>query len=408
MTVESPDIPNQTLTYEAINPTSLPRISHSALLSGSSDGIYVAGIDDVREFWRRGALFVDDPDHTGLFSDGIREGRYLYPADFTASVKDATLIGYRTVLTQDRRFFTDEGYAEEEVFHNQISRISRPDPFSNERTGLHPSGTERGFSFHPGERPVRHIEGSAVILCSDEPQSYGSFLFRILPKVKAVRTLGLVDLPCIVFAGPTPFRNLLELAGIPNASLVPHDFDTVTTIDHAIIPCLRNPHAYLDPESFDLYAELRAAFGSLQRGRKIYVSRLAINRSGRGNTRIMLNEAELIEKLKAIGFDIIEPENLSVQDQIVAFSSASLVVGPSGSGLFNTMFCHPGTKIIDIQTEPHWIYSYTGMYSSLGLEYGIFIGKTEPEDMTPVHKKFTVNIDALLHRIRLSMTEAQW
>jgi capsular polysaccharide biosynthesis protein len=122
----------------------------------------------------------------------------------------------------------------------------------------------------------------------------------------------------------------------------------------------------------------------------------------------MLNEEELIEKLVAHGFDVIEPENLSVRDQILAFSSASMVVGPSGSGLFNTMFCHPGTKIIDIQTEPHWFYSYTGMYSSLGLEYGIFIGQTDPADGTPVHRRFTVNIEALLRRIHKCMSEAHW
>jgi capsular polysaccharide biosynthesis protein len=202
--------------------------------------------------------------------------------------------------------------------------------------------------------------------------------------------------------------DLFQLAGIPNTSIIQHNFDTVTSIDHALVPCLRNPHAYLDPESFDLYAELRASFGSPHTGRKIYVSRFAINKSGQGNTRVMLNEAELIEQLESIGFDIVEPENLSVRDQILAFSSASIVVGPSGSGLFNTMFCHPGTKIIDIQTEPHWIYSYTGMYSSLRLEYGIFIGKTDPEDTTPVHRRFTVNIEALLKRIHTCMSEAHW
>jgi len=41
--------------------------------------------------------------------------------------------------------------------------------------------------------------------------------------------------------------------------------------------------------------------------------------------------------------------------------------------MYNTMFCHPGTKVIDIQSEDHWIYSYTGMYASLELNYGIFV-----------------------------------
>jgi hypothetical protein len=72
------------------------------------------------------------------------------------------------------------------------------------------------------------------------------------------------------------------------------------------------------------------------------------------------------------------------------------------------MFCHPGTKVIDIQSEPQWIYSYTGMYASLKLEYGIFVGKADPADTKPIHRRFSVNIDALAARIRAFMAEARW
>jgi capsular polysaccharide biosynthesis protein len=224
-------------------------------------------------------------------------------------------------------------------------------------------------------------------------------LFRVVPKVKAIRDLDLTDAPCIAYAEQKPFMDLLNLCGIPAANIQLHDINAVTRIDRAIIPCLRDPHAYLDPESFDLFAELRASFGVRPTGRKLYVSRFGLNKTGRGASRIMVNEGELITRLEAMGFDIIEPENLSVRDQILAFSSASIVVGPSGSGLFNTMFCHPGTKVIDLQSEPQWIYSYTGMYSSLKLEYGIFVGKADPADTKPVHRQWAVNIDALIARI---------
>jgi len=64
--------------------------------------------------------------------------------------------------------------------------------------------------------------------------------------------------------------------------------------------------------------------------------------------------------------------------------------------------------VIDIQSEHHWIYSYTGMYASLKLEYGIFIGRPDPEDTKPVHRRFTVNIDALCERILSFSGEACW
>jgi capsular polysaccharide biosynthesis protein len=395
-------------SYRATNPIDLPRIERSTILSGVADGIYIAGPDTVREFNRYGATFVDDPDEVGLFGGKIGPGRYLYAPDFTAAVSHATLVGYRTILTVDRQFFTDEGYVEPKVFQSQLDRISRPDPFSNELTGLIPTGQDGGFRLEPGDRKHRSVEGDVVVLCSDEPQSYGSFLFRVVPKVQAIRHLGLTDLPCIVYAKPKPFTDLLDFCGIQADAIVLHDMEAVTEIDRAIVPCLRNQHAYLDPDSIEIYAELRASYGSPRTGRNVYVSRMGLNQSGRGASRVMVNEGELITRLEAMGFETIEPETLSVEEQIMTFSSASIIVGPSGSGMFNTMFCHPGTKVIDIQSEPHWIYSYTGMYSSLELEYGIFLGKPDPEDFKPVHRRFSVNIDALTTRIRSFIAEASW
>lgn len=398
----------KTDAYRAVNPIDLPRIERAAVTSGSRDGIYIEQEDKPRLFERVGAAFVDDPDETGLFSGRIGPAKYLYPPTFTAAINDATLIGYRTILTPEKQFFTDEAYAEMTVFERQLNRISSPDPFANEMTGLRPTGEKRHFYFDPGDRPRRQIEGNMLVLCSDEPLSYGSFLFRVVPKIRTIRELRLTDLSCIVYAQQKPFMDLLNICGIPSEKVLLHDMNTVTKIERAIIPSMRDPHAYLDPESFELYAELRAIQGSPTTGRRLYVSRFGLNKTGRGATRVMLNEEELITRLQAMGFEVIEPENMSVRDQIIAFSSASIVIGPSGSGLFNTMFCHPGTKIIDIQSEPHWIYSYTGMYSSLKLEYGIFVGKPDPMDTRPVHRQFTVNIGALITRIRTFMAEASW
>jgi capsular polysaccharide biosynthesis protein len=394
--------------YRAINPLDLPRLTRDQIISGASSGIYVETDDPHREFFRYAAAFVDDPDDVGLFGQSIDVTAYWYPPIFAAAITEATLVGYRTILTPGREFFTDEGYVDEEVQQHQLQRISRGDPFSNEMTGLGPTDRETYFRFNPGDRPCVEIEGEALVLCSDEPFSYGSFLFRTLPKVRSVRDLGLSDLPCIVYAENQSFMDLLSLAGVPASRIRLHDVNAVTKIGRAIVPAMRNPHAYLDPESCEFYAELRESFGSRPGSQKIYVSRYGLNQAGRGASRIMVNEAALIARLEAMGFQTIEPENLSVADQIKAFSSASIVVGPSGSGLFNVMFCHPGTKVIDIQSEPHWIYSYTGMYSSLQLEYGIFLGKPDAEDIKPVHREFTVNIDALAARVKAFISETSW
>jgi hypothetical protein len=88
--------------YEAINPLALPRIQRAQLFSRGTDGIYPEGADTTRKFHRYGAAFVDDPDQVGLFSKGIGVQPYWYPPAYTAGISDATLVGYRTILT-DRK-----------------------------------------------------------------------------------------------------------------------------------------------------------------------------------------------------------------------------------------------------------------------------------------------------------------
>src|ERR1700738_1994172 len=143
--------------YEVINPLELPRIECAELTSRGTSGIYVEGAGETRKFHRYGASFVDDPDQVGLFSRGIGVQPYWYAPAYTAGISDATLVGYRTIITPTKQFFTDEAYAEAESFQHRLSRISRSDSFSNEATGLRPTDRERYFEFDPGDRAHRHV-----------------------------------------------------------------------------------------------------------------------------------------------------------------------------------------------------------------------------------------------------------
>ncbi len=98
-------------------------------------------------------------------------------------------------------------------------------------------------------------------------------------------------------------------------------------------------------------------------GRRLYVSRLGQGRRG-VSTRLMLNEAEVAAAMAGLGFEVIEPEQLNPAEQIATFASADIVVGPAGSGMFNVVFCRPGTKVLDIESEPNWIYAHTGLFAS--------------------------------------------
>jgi capsular polysaccharide biosynthesis protein len=347
----------------------------------------------VRRMLRYAPEFIVDPSGTGIFS-GIGPDVYRSPPVVVTAVNDAQLVGYRTVISGGT-FCNDEillgGAASLGIF---LDKLAAADPFLNEQTGLRRVESER-FVLDTAGRVERHFPDCTVVLCSHEPGNYGSLLFRVLPKLIAARQLGLLDLPMIAWAWPKPFQRLLELCGVAPSRLIQHDLDTITHLDRALMPSLRNPNAFLDSSSHAMMQALADQFEPEQLGRRIYVSRLKHGQLS-GSTRIMLNEDKLAERLADLAFEIIEPERLTTEEQIATFASADIVVGPSGSAMFNTVFCRPGTKVVDIESEPNWIYAHTGLFASCQLRYGLFVGSVDPADSRPVHRRWTVDIDPLM------------
>lgn len=388
------------LRYTA--PLSLPRLPPdspaSALHAAPGACILMEPPGMERPMLRHAPEFLDDPGGTGLFA-GLAAAPYVSPPAFLTVLPAATLFGYRS-LAWDGRFCNDEAGGDPAETARFLATLASHESFPNEDTGLVAAPDGDGFCLP--SRAGRHHLGTAVVLCSHEPSNYGSFIFRVLPKLHAVRTNGLGALPVVVWGHNPAFMDLLRLAGVPAAQVVQHDTHVPMTFDRVIAPSLRNPHGFLDPETRALFQGMAddalAANPGPAAGRRLYVSRLGQARHG-PSTRRMVNEAEVVAAISHLGFEVIEPETLSPSAQIAAFASADIVVGPSGSGMFNTVFCRPGTKIVDIESEPFWIYAHAGLFASCQARYGVFVGVTDPADPAPVHRRFSVDVGALLSRV---------
>ena len=63
-----------------------------------------------------------------------------------------------------------------------------------------------------------------------------------------------------------------------------------------------------------------------------------------------MNEDEVAEYFISLGFEEVFCENLSMKEKIGLFKGAKVVAGPSGGGMVNTIFCHPKTKVISIDS----------------------------------------------------------
>jgi len=91
--------------------------------------------------------------------------------------------------------------------------------------------------------------------------------------------------------------------------------------------------------------------------------------------RKLINEADIIDKLKKNNFKIINPQQYEIIDQIKFFSNAKIILAPHGSSLANIIFCKPGTHIYEISPKFDKDYEinlsnrYKTLSEILGLKY---------------------------------------
>ena len=382
--------------FKYLPPIAQTVLSNAELRNAADAGAWAQHGREARKFQRYAPAFIDDPDGNAIFSD-FGADTYISPPPLVSSIPNAMLTGYRALLWQ-QSFCLDEAGLDPSENRDAVAKLWSSDPFLNEDTGFLASQAVDSVSFATGIRPTRHIPGAALVLCSHEPSNYGSFLFRVMPKLATIRALSLNDLPVIVYARTQSVLDLLEICGVDIRRVIQHEIGFETSMDRAIVPTLRNPHGFLDGETVALIRAMVASVAPDRPTRKLYVSRLRHGQAS-GSTRRLVNEVEVAERLAKLGFEILEPERLSMREQIKTFAEAAIVVGPSGSGMFNTVFCTPGTRIVDIESEPHWIYAHAGLFASCELDYGLFVGTPDPTDSLPVHRRWTLNVDGLADRI---------
>jgi hypothetical protein len=76
--------------------------------------------------------------------------------------------------------------------------------------------------------------------------------------------------------------------------------------------------------------------------------------------RILLNQSEIETMLTEQGFHVIDPGNMTIEEQIRIFSQADMIVGPSGAGMANMLWCKPETRILILHSDhpfkkyPYW------------------------------------------------------
>jgi hypothetical protein len=80
--------------------------------------------------------------------------------------------------------------------------------------------------------------------------------------------------------------------------------------------------------------------------KRFYVRRL-------GNVRNIANEEEVLDFFRGLGWDIVDPGAMTFADQVRYFSRAEAICAIHGSGFTNTLWCPPGTRLLELFVDQY-------------------------------------------------------
>jgi capsular polysaccharide biosynthesis protein len=133
-----------------------------------------------------------------------------------------------------------------------------------------------------------------------------------------------------------------------------------------------------------LTREVVEAHGSLGESDSLYVSR-SLSALRQPGYRVMRNEQQVEEAVRAHGFTVVHPETLSLREQIRTFAGVRFLLGPSGSGMLNAMFAERPERIVDIETFHSTVRQHAKLYASCGAAYSfLFAAFADDEDRPPM------------------------
>ena len=245
---------------------------------------------------------------------------------------------------------------------------------------------------------VEIIEEPVFLGTPLEPPIWGRWVTTVLPKVlHHGRHAPTRRFLC--HAAHSWQKDFLKIVGLPAEALLPHNpgraficRDVMTVEFSELDLCISLA------ERTNLLKIIRENKPDYLSPPKIYLSRLSRSRAN-PNYRVLQNEAALAAALEAIGFVTVDPELLTIAQQLALFSKAEIVVSPGGSGIFNAAFCPPSTRIVTIESSTKYIGVHAAMLASLGLRHGIIFGREDPSDLNTSHRRWTLDINPAIQII---------
>lgn len=340
---------------------------------------------------RKSWLIYQDFESLQLKSDQqIKNRTARIHSDFLLEIENANVFGYKTVISQNK-YFSDEilhdDFSSNKLSKTNFSPISGQIEYDSESNILRIDDTL--------QRDTVKLD-TVIGVFSDEPSNYGSFMYRVLPKIKRCLDLGYHDATYMFFDKPYMHQIIYNLLGV-KLKTISHKHALKYEVKNLLLPSLRVKNCLYGPDCLDLYRNGAMKIEKKGVGKFIYISRRKMAET-KPNFRVMFNELELIRALEKLGYQEFVPEEHDTQTQIATFRDAEEIVVAGGSALFNLPYARNANFIIDLESSNHWIYAHSNILYSVGVPFSVIYGKQLSTGFK-LHKNWNVDIQEVLRRV---------
>ena len=223
----------------------------------------------------------------------------------------------------------------------------------------------------------QHFNGKVLVATQSSQHTYTHWLLDILPRVGKILAKG-EPFDYLYIQHSFPFQlESLKYLGITVPILPVADYSLISG-DELIVPCHQIAWNHHHPEWVINW--VRNTFLPKEVKERQFPKRIFISRA-RARVRRLLNEDEIFKIVSPLDFECVVLEDLPFCEQVALFQQAECIVSPHGSGLANLIFCHPGTKVLELFPS-FTVDHFYRVSTDVGLEYAFV--KTR---VLPAHRR---------------------
>ena len=196
---------------------------------------------------------------------------------------------------------------------------------------------------------VETVYEDTMVLVKPGWFNYGHWLIELLPQPFLVEKAGL-DIQPQIFLPKTDsvisriHKDSLSAIGVDKERIIDYNFTPRLYKSLILVSGHSNHGLYMSATLFEALdrCKYRIVGSGRKKGRRIYVQR------SKSFSRIISNEADIVDMLAKHGFETIVPESMSLAEQIETFTDCEISIGVSGAALTNICWQKPGSACIGL------------------------------------------------------------